>query len=133
MTTIQIETLRLSIADVIQIIFNKKFYYKITKEGERRVLETSYSKEDGKGWKFCTKMSGGYCGDRYFQGNEGLQVIKVRTNKPFRMGNYHYNYLEFSPSVIKSITVTKRVEPTILDRVAHAVKTKGKKRAKILS
>lgn len=123
MTTKQIEALKLSIGDLMQVTLID-FYYKLTQEEKRRALETSFKKKEGREWKQCLELTGTYCGDNYKQEPYEINIIKVRVTKPFKMGDSYRNYISIPPSSIKLIQVLQREEGNILDKVNHAVTKK---------
>jgi len=94
--------IKANIGDVLTVTLSR-FYYKIL---ERDRLDTGYQKRGESGWIHCLVVRGTYCGERCEQ-NGKLEIIKVRISDPFRMRNFHHNYVEFHPSYIKSIKLQK--------------------------
>lgn len=115
----EFDSLFLNMLDVLEVTL-KNFYYKITEENGRRIVDYGYNKSNEKDWILCTDIYGEYCGENYHQ-DGSLNIVKIRVLHPFKMSSDYYSFLEIDSSAIVSITAVDKKTPSAMDTFCHTL------------
>jgi hypothetical protein len=110
-----INLLLLSIGDELKVTV-PDFYYKLFENNYFDIYNKSGEKD---GWIHCPFFKGSYCGGVNDVHTGDLEKIKIKIFYPVKIFTRFHNYIEFTPSEITRIEVTKKGKGSIIDEIIH--------------